>query len=171
MNLTYDFDENDFLNFQTYFRGLEMIGWLILEVISIIVGCVVAVVVHLFTTDLQISLIWFVMILLIANLLLFSLLWLLAVIKLRSARKQQLFGQIDLKLTPEGFHLYNHQLAQKSEAYQGHFQKWALVKQLKESKDYFFLSLGLGRVFIVPKRTFGTQDDLQVFRDNVHSWI
>lgn len=171
MKVHYEFDENDFLNFQSYFRGLELLGWFLIECMVIIIGCVISGIVYQISGEWNWSVLAGLMILISSHLFLFIFLWLLAVIKLISARKRNVFGKIDFAVSDQGFHLFHHQLAAKDAAYRGHFQPWSVIKKIKESKDYFFLSLGLGKEFIVPKRAFATITELEQFRNNVKHWI
>lgn len=107
------------------------------------------------------------MILLLLNLIVFGLFWLLIVIKLSRARKKGLFGWIHLNFTENGFHLLRSQSFHRSEDDQGYFQAWSGVKRLRESKDYFFLSLGMGKEMIIPKRAFSAKEDVEVFKQYV----
>ena len=171
MKISYEFDENDFLNFQSYFRGLELLGWLLIQSMVIALGFLISWIVYWMSGELHWNILTGLMVLIGCNLLLFCFLWFLAVIKLSNARKRNVFGKIDFSISHDGFHLFHHQLAKQDPNYHGHAQPWTVIKKMKESRDYFFLSLGRGKEFVVPKRAFATNTEMDEFRNQVRNSI
>lgn len=171
LKIIYRFGENDFLNFQSFLRGWEIISWLIIEMMIVCVGILVGGIIYWISDQLRLSYFLFVIVLLLLNIVLFGSFWLLIVIKLTRARQKGLFGWVHLNFTEKGFHLLRSQSFERSEGDQGYFQAWSGVKRLRESKDYFFLSLGMGKEIIIPKRAFSIQEEIDVFRKYVNKRI
>lgn len=168
MKISYLFDEDDYLNPQNFLRGREIVSWLIIEAIILLIGLALGRMTYWITQDLNFSIFLFCMVLLSLNLVLFGLFWLVIVIKLRFAQKRGLFGWIHINFTDDGFYLLRGPSLDKFPQNQGYFQEWSNVKRLRESKDYFYLSLGLGQEIMIPKRAF-TDEEINQFKDLLQS--
>ena len=154
LKISYLFDEDDYLNLQNFLRGWEIVSWLTIEIVILFVSFMIGGLIYWFGANVAFSSFFFLMTLLFLNLLLFGLFWLSIVIKLQFARKRGLFGWIHINFTDEGFYVLRSQNFDRSEENQGYFQAWSEVKRLRESKDYFYLSMGLGKEIMIPKRAF-----------------
>lgn len=171
MKISYQFGEDDFLNFQSYARRWELFTWLIIEVFFLLTAILTGIIVTWISDDPSWGMFFLMMVYLGLNLVMFALLWLLIVWRLKSARKNQLFGQVEITFSDEGLTLMRENTTGQDEEKQTYFQPWSGVKRLKESKDYFFLTLGVGKEIVIPKRAFPSADKLSHFREHAHQWI
>jgi hypothetical protein len=48
-----------------------------------------------------------------------------------------------------------------------HAHRWSAVQSLQEGPDHFFLLVGFGTAYVVPKRSFQAPEDLQEFRETI----
>lgn len=171
MRISYQFGEDDFLNFQSYARRWELLMWLFIEGFFLFSAIIIGIFVTWVSDDVSWGMLFLTMIFLSLNLVMFFLLWLSIVWRLNSARKNQLFGQVELTVSDEGLTLARENTVDSVEEKKTYFQPWTGVKRLKESRDYFFLTLGVGKEIVVPKRAFLSTDELSQFRDHVKQWI
>lgn len=163
MKISYYFHEDDYLNLQNFLRGWEMISWLIIELVILTIGLAIGGITYWISGDGSFSSFFFLMTLLSLNLILFVSFWFIIVIKLRFAQKRGLFGWVHMNFTDDGFYLLRSQSFNRSEKNQGYYQSWSGVKSLRESKDYFYLSMGLGKEIMIPKRAFA-KEEIDQFR-------